>query len=432
MVQARVERVAPAGTTRPVRPFRGGTVLRCRGVRVYVQGGWVDTTEPQTARNWAIKINIEDVAPEWRELQAGRVWWFNSRERVGDVHAPRRDKKSGHLSTGAWVQPESNGRGPFRVLTVLVGMWGEGYERGGREYEGLEDLLPLAHRRAAPVRRRPKGRVGVSAERNGVVSSRMAEDLLMFDATEIASNASTLTGNLALLASFTACARPAVLPRRLRLVEIRANVEVHRPPPPSTGCGIRSRSTTCRRCKGALLFVNVAEVWTRKAPGGTPLRSPGAPTMLVLAKGGAVECFGQAVSRSGWCASRGYAADAGERGGCGYPGRFNSNALGWKSRYKKADCAIQEHPLVNYPLLHGLRLAPQFLLWKSGYNRMSEIGSETSCMATYPRRRWLPRSFYIQQSGYNTQDLPSLRSGGEGHPPSVILPPHRASFGAGR
>ncbi|KAJ7660499.1 hypothetical protein B0H17DRAFT_1144996 [Mycena rosella] len=34
------------------------------GVRGYVQGGWVDTTEPQTARNWAIKINTEDVAPE--------------------------------------------------------------------------------------------------------------------------------------------------------------------------------------------------------------------------------------------------------------------------------------------------------------------------------------------------------------------------------
>ncbi|KAJ7452267.1 carbohydrate esterase family 9 protein [Mycena latifolia] len=69
--------------------------------------------------------------------------------------------------------------------------------------------------------------------------------------------------------------------------------------PPLTGT-----STT-----GAVLFVNVTQVWTR-AHSVAPLLKTAAPTWLVLVEGGAIQCFAPADHTGGRCAARGFASNA--------------------------------------------------------------------------------------------------------------------------
>ncbi|KAJ7685890.1 hypothetical protein B0H17DRAFT_985428 [Mycena rosella] len=62
-----------------------------------------------------------------------------------------------------------------------------------------------------------------------------------------------------------------------------------------------------RSIAGSVLFVNVSQVWTRKAAGHA---GPHTANMLVLVKGGTIECYAPVGDLSRWCASQGFAADA--------------------------------------------------------------------------------------------------------------------------
>ncbi|KAJ6512303.1 hypothetical protein DFH09DRAFT_1197532 [Mycena vulgaris] len=70
--------------------------------------------------------------------------------------------------------------------------------------------------------------------------------------------------------------------------------------PPLTG-----KSTT-----GAVLFVNVTQVWTRAPTGVAQLLGEDSPNWHVLVKGGKIQCFAPAIDESEGCATHGYAADA--------------------------------------------------------------------------------------------------------------------------